>query len=108
MIADDVTLQGQLYRRGNEIRCVKESKMKDILEWMVDGLSIRSDGGGVSNLACSDLTAVRGRQVLNKCIWRWLMVGRGSPVRRWGTMVRRWSAMIVRIHAVRPQMVVVV
>lgn len=74
VIADKITSQGQLFGR-NEIRGVEENKMKNILERMVDGLSIRSDGGGVSNLARSDLTAVCGRQVLNKCIGRWLMVG---------------------------------
>lgn len=46
---------------GDEIRCVKESEMKGILEWVVDGLSIWSDGGGVSNLTRTNLTAGRGR-----------------------------------------------
>jgi len=40
--------------------------MKDVLEWMIDGLSIWSDGGCVSNLTCGDLTAVRGRQALSE------------------------------------------
>ena len=35
--------------------------MKDILEWMVDGLSIWSDGSCIGNLAWSDLTAAGGR-----------------------------------------------
>jgi len=74
--------------------------MKDVLEWMIDGLSIRSDGGCVSNLARGDLAIGRGRQALSKGIGRRLVVGRGCPVGRWGAMIGRRGT-IVRIHTVR-------
>jgi hypothetical protein len=56
---------------------------------MIDGLSIWSDGGGVSNLAWADLAASRGRQVLREGVGRWLVVRRGRPVRGWGAMIGR-------------------
>ena len=49
---------------GNKVQGAEESKMEDVLERMVDGLSIGSDAGCVSDLAWSDLAAIRGRQVL--------------------------------------------
>ena len=45
---------------GNEIRGAEDSKMEDVLERMVDDLSIRTDGGCVSDLARNDLAAIRG------------------------------------------------
>ena len=48
--------------------------MKNLLERMVDGPSIRSDGGRVSDLAWGNLTARRGRQALCKSVGRWLAV----------------------------------
>ena len=66
LTADKITLQGQLFGRNMRSRAVDGKKREDVLEWMIDGLSIRSGGGGVSNLTWSDLARVRGRQVLDE------------------------------------------
>lgn len=58
---------------------------------MINGLSIWSDGGCVSNLAGGDLTVSRGGQTLSESVGRWLVVGRGCPVRGWGPMIGRWG-----------------
>ena len=65
---------------------------------MIDDLSIRSDGGGVGNLAWNDLAIIHGH---DEGVRWWLVVGGGRcPVRLWGAMVGRWGA-IVRIRSVR-------
>lgn len=63
LIDDKITLQGQLYGLKLRSKTEKVHEMKDVLEWMIYGLSIWSDGGCVSNLTSRDLTS---RQALGK------------------------------------------